>query len=109
MGNKPFVRRDFVTTLAATTQMSPEPLQNITVQSMRNAMRMAMTKIRHPAAKSLVQPSDHYRQRHPTPLRAGLFADFVTQTLLRLPRRFHAQVTAGNDGRDQTSRVRTGT
>jgi hypothetical protein len=31
MGNKPFVRRDFITTLTATTQVSPESLQHITV------------------------------------------------------------------------------
>src|SRR3972149_284154 len=86
MGNQTLVQRYFITALATATQVPPEPIQYITIQTMRDAMRMTVAKIRDPALQGLVQPADHDRQRHPTPLRAGLFADFVAQALLGLPR-----------------------
>src|SRR3989304_6484747 len=92
VGSQSFVRRYFITTWRTATQVTPEPFQYITVQTMRDAMRMTVTKIHDPALQGLVQPTDHDRQRHPTPLWAGLFADFVAQALLGLPRWFHAQV-----------------
>jgi len=53
-----------------------------------------MAKVRTPAPQRLVEPHEQARQRHPAPLRPGLFTDFLPKALLGLPRRLHPQVAA---------------
>src|SRR5579862_5583802 len=86
MGVQTLVLRRTVAALAAAAKVSPQLVQQITIESMEHAMWMTVSKVRTPASQHLVQPADHVRQRHPAPLRPGLLTDFLPQAFFSLPR-----------------------
>src|SRR3990172_9967919 len=94
VGVQRLMGRRTVTALTAAAKMPPQSHQHITIESIKHAVRMSMTKVGTPTPQGLVEPADQRRQRHPVPLRPGLLADFLPKASLGLLRGLHPQVAA---------------
>ena len=62
-----------VAPLAAAAEVLPKPSEQMTVQTVKHSLGMTVAKIRLPAPKSLVDPGDQHRWRHPAPFGSSQF------------------------------------